>query len=102
MSATVQTPLLDLQTQVWKARAQAKQKWLERNLAEPATTPREAELRSLWIRQALDAVKRGQDEVRYQAALLDAYAAHLSVLEMNLMAASERGAGTERTDRATP
>ncbi len=101
MSAPMRTPLLDLQTQVWKARAQAKQKWLERNLAEPASTPREAELRSLWIKQALDAVKRGQDEVKYQAALLDAYAAHLSVLEMNLMAAAERPAG-DRKERAAP
>ena len=90
MPATAQTPLLELETQVWKARAQAKQKWLERSLAEPARNPRDAERRTLWIKQALNVVKRGQDEVKHQAALMDAYAEHLSVLEMSLIAAAER------------
>jgi hypothetical protein len=90
MPATAQTGLLELETQVWKARAQAKQKWLERTLAEPAKTPREAERRSMWINQALDTVKRGQDQVKHQAALMDAYAEHLSVLEMSLIGAAER------------
>jgi hypothetical protein len=44
----------------------------------------------MWINQALDAVKRGQDQVKHQAALMDAYAEHLSVLEMSLIAAAER------------
>jgi hypothetical protein len=90
MPATAPTPLLELESQVWKARAQAKQKWLERTLAEPAKSPREAERRSLWINQALSVVKRGQDQVKHQAALMDAYAEHLSVLEMSLIAAAER------------
>ena len=84
MPVTAQPQLLELQAQVWKARAQAKQKWLERSLAEPAKNPRDAERRSTWIDQALKAVKRGQDEIKYQAALMDAYAEHLSVLEMSL------------------
>jgi hypothetical protein len=90
MPATAQTQLLELETQVWKARAQAKQKWLERSLAEPARNPRDAERRTLWIKQALNAVKRGQDEIKHQAALMDAYAEHLSVLEMSLISATER------------
>ena len=90
MPATAQTQLLELETQLWKARAQAKQKWLERTLAEPARNPREAERRATWISQALNVVKRGQDQVKHQAALMDAYAEHLSVLEMSLIAAAER------------
>jgi hypothetical protein len=43
----------------------------------------------MWIKQALDAVKRGQEELMYQTALLDVYAQHLNALEMSLLAASE-------------
>jgi hypothetical protein len=100
MLATVQKQLLELETQVWKARAHAKQKWLERTLAEPARNPRDAERRTMWINQALNVVKRGQDEVKYQSALMDAYAEHLSVLEMSLIAAAERvGAEGKRSER---
>ena len=95
MPATAQPRLLELQTQVWKARAQAKQKWLEWGLAEPVKNPQDAERRALWINNALKMVKRGQDEVKYQAALMDAYAEHLSVLEMSLIAAAEQRASTE-------
>ena len=42
MTSPVQTPLLELQTQLWKARAQAKQKWLEQSLAQPTRTPDDA------------------------------------------------------------
>ena len=90
MPATTPTSLLQLQTDVWKTRAQAKQKWLERTLAEPAKTPRDAKRQTTWIKRALNAVKQGQDEIKYQTALLDVYAAHLSALEMSLMAAAER------------
>jgi hypothetical protein len=100
MPGVAQKPLLDLQTQVWKARGQAKQKWLERSLAEPVTHSREAKRRTEWIKQALDAVKHGQEEVKYQAALLDAYAEHLSVLEMSLLSATEmKNAGDGKHDR---
>ena len=102
MPATAQTQLLELESQVWKARAQAKQKWLERTLAEPARSVRDAERRAMWINQALDAVKRGQDRVKHQAALMDAYAEHLSVLEMSLIAAAERArAEGKRPNQAT-
>jgi hypothetical protein len=95
LQTEVQTSLLELQKQLWKARGRAKQKWLERALGEPVTNPRDAETRASWIRRALDVVKCGQEEVKHLAALLDAYAEHLSVLEMSLMAASEskHGAG---------
>jgi len=89
MPATMQTSLLELQTDVWKTRALAKQKQLERTLAEPARSPQDAERQNMWIQQALTAVKRGQEELKYQTALLDVYAEHLSVLEMSLTAASE-------------
>jgi len=93
MPATTETereaPVLKLETQVWKARAQAKQKWLERILAQPARTPQEQQRRTLWIKHALETVKHGQDELKYQTALMDAYAEHLTVLEMRLIQAAE-------------
>ena len=95
MPATTPSSLLELQIDVWKTRAQAKQKWLERTLAEPATTPRDAKRQNAWIQEALQAVKRGQDEIKYQSALLDVYAAHLSALEMSLMAGAEHRARAE-------
>jgi len=105
----VQTSVLELQRQVWKARGHAKQKWLEQALAAPVKNPRDAEERAAWIERALELVKSGQDEIKYQAALLDAYAEHLSVLEMSLMAASESKSGgaesgqpQQRTDGAEP
>ena len=89
MNSSGQAPLLDLQTQVWKARAQAKQKWLERSLAQPTESPDDAAWRTTWIKRALDTVKRGQAEIKHHAALMDTYAEHLSVLEMTLIAAAE-------------
>ena len=83
-------PLLELQTQLWKARALAKQKWLEHVLTQPTNGPRGAARRSLWIKRALETVKRGQNEIKYRAALTDAYAEHLSVLEMILLGATEQ------------
>jgi hypothetical protein len=96
MSSLVQTPLLELQTQLWRARAQAKQKWLEQSLAEPPRTPQDAVLRMTWIKRALDIVKLGQAEVQYQAALMDAYTEHLSVVEMTLIAAAEQKRTAEK------
>ena len=70
MPASNETPLLELQKGLWKARAQAKQKWLERTLAESAPDgTRDGSRRMLWIKRALKAVKRGQAEVSYRAAL---------------------------------
>ena len=109
LQAHVQKSVLDLQRQVWKARGHAKQKWLEQALAAPVSNPRDAEERSLWIERALQLVRSGQEEIKYQAALLDAYAEHLSVLEMSLMAATEvkngaaeTGQPQQRTDGAEP
>jgi hypothetical protein len=87
---STESTLLELQTQLWKARAHAKQKWLEQRLARPAKDPRAATRRLLWIKRTLETVKRGQAEIRYRAALADAYAEHLSVLEMILMGAAEQ------------
>jgi hypothetical protein len=95
MPATTEAeaPLLKLETQLWKTRAEAKQKWLERVLAQPVRSPRERERRTMWIKRALEAVQRGQDEVKYQTALMDAYAEHLTVLEMRLIQAAEEKRG---------
>ena len=90
MTSPVQTPFLELQKQLWKARAQAKQKWLEQSLAQPTRTPDDATWRMTWIKRALKMVKRGQAEIKYHAALMDAYAEHLNVLEMTLIAAAEQ------------
>src|SRR6187399_2300017 len=90
MSSSVQTSLIELQAQLWKARAQAKQKWLEQSLAQPTTTSDDAAWRMTWIKRALNMVKRGQVEIKHHAALMDAYAEHLSVLEMTLIAATEQ------------
>ena len=90
MPSSTETPLLEMQTRLWKARAQAKQKWLERTLAEPIQSADDAAWRTAWIKRALNTVKRGQAQIKYQAALMDAYAEHLSVLEMTLIAAAEQ------------
>ena len=94
MPSSTETTLLELQTQLWKARARAKQKWLEQSLAEPAKTPREATRRMTWIKRALKTVQRGQEELKYQSALIDAYAAHLSAVEMTLIGAVEQNPTT--------
>ena len=95
MTSPVQTPYLDLKKQLWKARAQAKQKWLEQSLAQPTRSSDDAAWRMTWIKQALNMVKRGQAEIKYHAALIDAYAEHLNVLEMTLIAAAEQKRSTE-------
>ena len=96
MPSSTETPLLEMQTRLWKARAQAKQKWLERTRAEPITNADDEAWRKAWIKRALNTVKRGQARIRYQAALMDAYAEHLSVLEMTLIAAAEQKPSTEK------
>jgi hypothetical protein len=96
MPSSTETPLLEMQTRLWKARAQAKQKWLERTLAEPIKSTDDAAWRTAWIKRALNTVKRGQAQIQYQAALMDAYAEHLSVLEMTLIAAAEQKPSIEK------
>ena len=90
MTASVETPLIELQSELWKARAHAKQKWLEQSLAQPTKSSEDAAWRLTWIKRALEMVKRAQAEIKYHAALMDAYTEHLSVLEMSLMAAAEQ------------
>jgi hypothetical protein len=94
MGSSIETPLLEKQTKVWKARAQAKQRWLERALAESPKSSQDAVRRKRWITRALRAVKREQAEIQYHAALSDAYIEHLSVLEMTLMGAVEHDTHT--------
>jgi hypothetical protein len=86
----VQTPFLELQKQLWKARAQAKQKRLEDGLAQPPATADDTPARLAWIKQALETVRLAQAQVRYRTALMDAYTEHLTVLEMTLIAAAEQ------------
>jgi hypothetical protein len=93
VTTEMEAPLLKLESQLWKSRAQAKQKWLQQALAQPVRTARDRERRTIWIKRALEAVKRGQEEVKYQTALMDAYAEHLSVLEMSLIQAAEQKGG---------
>ena len=90
MTSPVQTPNLERQKQLWKARAQAKQKWLEQSLAQPTKSSEDAAWRLTWIKRALEMVKRTQAEIKYHAALMDAYTEHLNVLEMTLIAAAEQ------------
>ena len=90
MLSQIETPSLETRTQIWKARAQAKQKWLEQALAEPVKSRREAALRMAWIKRTLHAVKRGQSAIKFQTGLVDAYAQHLNALEMTLMSAVEQ------------
>ena len=96
MISSIETPLLELQTQLWKARAQAKQKWLEQSLAQAAKTSEEAAWRLTWIKRALNLVERGQEEIRYHTALMDAYKEHLNVIEMMLIAAAEQKRRSEK------
>ena len=95
MTSAVKTPLLELQKQLWRARAQAKQKWLEQSLAQPTSTPDDAAWRITWVKQALNTVKRAQAEIQQHAALMDAYTEHLNVLEMTLIAAAEQKRSNE-------
>jgi hypothetical protein len=85
--------MLKLETELWKTRAAAKHQWLDNALAQPVRNSRDKERRLIWIKRALEAVKRAQDEIKYQTALVDAYAEHLTVLEMKLIQAAEQPNG---------
>jgi DnaJ-domain-containing protein 1 len=100
MNSSVETPVLKHKTELWKARAQAKQRRLEQSLAQPPSSDDEAAWRMTWIMRALKTVKRAQAEIQYQAALMDAYAEHVSVLEMTLISAAEQRRGTETPQAA--
>src|SRR5262249_40691360 len=79
-----QAHLFELQTELWKARALAKQKWLEWGISEPVDNPKAAERRGSWIKRALAAGRRGQAGVRGGPA------GHRSVLEKILSGAADR------------
>lgn len=92
--SSIDTPSLETKTEVWRVRAQAKQKWLEQALAKPATSPRQAVRRMAWIKRALKAVRRAQSAIKFQTRLVDAYAQHLNALEMTLMSEAEQKSST--------
>jgi hypothetical protein len=98
MLSSIEPRSLEEKTGIWKARAQAKQKWLERALAEPTTTPQQAARRTAWIKRALRVVKRAQSEIEYHTGLVDAYAQHLNALEMTLISQTE-SKSTERSGK---
>ena len=90
MLSSIETPSLETKAEIWKRRAQAKQKWLEQTLAEPTTSPQQVARRLAWIKRALRIVKRAQSEIKYQTGLVDAYAQHLNALEMTLISEAEQ------------
>jgi hypothetical protein len=90
MVASPKTPLLVSRIEAVKARARAKQQWLERVLSSPAATRGNiVRRRQQWVADALHRVQRAKADAMFRASLLDAYTEHLSVLEMTLMRASE-------------
>ena len=95
MLASIDESSLETRAERWKARAQAKQKWLEQALAAPPKSPRQAAQRMAWIKRALKVVKRAQDTVKYRTQLVDAYAQHLNALEMTLMSEAEQKTNTK-------
>ena len=90
MLSSIETRSVKAKTEIWKARAQAKQKWLEAALAEETTSPQQAARRMAWIKRALKMVKRVQSEIAYHTGLVDAYAQHLNALEMTLISEAEK------------
>jgi|SRR5688572_14289840 hypothetical protein len=95
MASSFETPSLERKAGIWKARAQAKQKWLEKALAAKTTSPRQAARRMAWIKRALKVVQRAQSTIRYQTGLVDAYAQHLNALEMTLMSEADPKTATK-------
>ena len=90
MASSIELRSLDATAGIWKARALAKQKWLEQALAEPSTGPQQAARRMAWVKRALKMVKRAHSEIAYHTGLVDAYAQHLNALEMTLISEAEK------------
>ena len=97
MAASSIDTSLEKKAEIWKARAQAKQKWLEKALAEKTNSPRQAALRMAWIERALKVVRRAQSTIKYHTGLVDAYAQHLNALEMTLMSETDKKTSTRTT-----
>jgi hypothetical protein len=96
MLASRKTRLRESRIEALKARARAKQQWLEQTLASSDQAATKTLRRQHWIADALHRIKRAKADAMYRASLLDAYTEHLSVLEMTLMrAAEEKGAKAE-------
>jgi len=97
MSVSTQSRLLELRVELWRARSQAKQKWLEQTLSQPPRGPREAVRRARWVKRALYSVDRRQNRLRAREALLKVYGETLTGLERILNHAAEqmKSAGSE-------
>jgi hypothetical protein len=102
MSAATQSRRLELRVEVWKARSQAKQKWLEGTLSQPAKGPRRAARRLRWVRRTLRAVERRQAMVKARNALLNVYADHLSGVQRILSKAAEEMSGASELGKPGP
>ena len=89
MIASPKTQLRESRIEVLKARARAKQQWLEHTLSSSDAVSGKTLRRRHWIADALHRIKRAKADAMYRAGLLDAYTEHLSVLEMTLMRAAE-------------
>jgi hypothetical protein len=89
MLASRKTRLRESRIEALKARARAKQQWLEQTLASSDQAATKTLRRQHWIADALHRIKRAKADAMYRASLLDAYTEHLSVLEMTLMRAAE-------------
>ena len=97
MASSIETPSVEKKAEMWKARAQAKQRWLEKALAEKTTSLRQVALRMAWIKRALKVVQRAQTTIKYHTGLVDAYAQHLNALEMTLMSEADEKTSTRAT-----
>ena len=89
MLASRKTRLRESRIEALKARARAKQQWLEQTLSSSDAASGKNLRRRHWIADALHRIKRAKADAMYRASLLDAYTEHLSVLEMTLMRAAE-------------
>ena len=89
MITSRKTRLRESRIEALKARARARQQWLEKTLSSSDATSGQNSRRQHWIADALDRIKRAKADAMYRASLLDAYTEHLSVLEMTLMRAAE-------------
>jgi len=89
MSAATKARLLELRAEIWKARCQAKRKWLEGTLSQPAKGPRAAARRLRLVKRGLRVVERRLARVRARDALLNVYAEHLSGIQKILSKAAQ-------------
>lgn len=89
MLASSKARLRESRIEALKARARAKQQWLEQTLSSSVAASEKSQRRQHWVADALHRIKRAKADAMYRASVLDAYTEHLSVLEMTLMRAAE-------------